>query len=100
MINSSSSSSSSHQTSSSTINSSPSSSLQTSSSVTIRSSSDELDFDEEMQIRELLALQEGVVAAEAVLSALEDEDEGESGKDRFSISDAWGRCLSCFKTAY
>jgi len=70
----------------------------TSSSLTMASSSsDELDFDEEMQIRELLELQEGVVAAEAALSlaAAEDEEEEESGK--FSISDAWGKCLSCFK---
>ena len=55
-----------------------------------------MDFDEEMQIRELLALQEGVVTAEAALSALELE-EGEDGKDGLSIADAWGRCLSCFR---
>ena len=73
--------------------------------MTIESSSlsDELDFDEEMQIRELLALQEGVVTAEAALALTaeedEEEDEEEDLKNRRSLNiyDAWGRCLSCFK---
>ena len=77
--------------------------LQTGSSLTIESSSlsDELDFDEEMQIRELLALQEGVVTAEAAL-ALTAEEENEDLKNRHSLNiyDAWGRCLSCFKKAH
>jgi len=75
-------------------------SSRTGSSLTIESSSlsDELDFDEEMQIRELLALQEGVVTAEAAL-ALTAEEEDEDSKNRHSLNiyDAWGRCMSCFK---
>ena len=58
--------------------------MQTSSSLTIRSSSNELDFDEEMQIRELLALQEGVVAAEAVLAAAEEEVKEEEEGEKYS----------------
>ena len=69
--------------------------LQTSSSLTMESSSEELDFDEEMQIRELLALQEGVVAAEAALAAAEEDDDEDPSRD--SLCASWGNCLFCFR---
>lgn len=78
-------------------------SSRTGSSLTIESSSlsDELDFDEEMQIRELLALQEGVVTAEAALALTAEEENGDlKNRHSLNIYDAWGRCLSCFKKAH
>lgn len=75
------------------------------SSFTIQSSSEDLDFDEEMQIRELLALQEGVVAAEAALlqaaverqQLIEQPQDADAAAPSTSLCESWRNCFFCFR---